>query len=217
MTRLSCAGLGWATGGRFVFADVALALQPATLTVVTGANGAGKSSLIRLLAGDHRPSRGSIALDHVPLERIDPRHLARRIARLDHAPGLYLDLSARENLALFQTLLGRDPRPAEVEARLGAVGIGARDADRPVRGFSRGMLQRTALARVIGSAADVWLLDEPSAGLDASGTATLCEVLMRERQRGTAVLAATHDPALAALADVHLRLEGGRLAPAERA
>ncbi len=215
MTRLLAEGVGWAVDGRFVLVDVELALEPATLTVLTGENGAGKSSLLEILAGTRQPARGAVKLDGVPLPEIAPAHLARRIARLDHAPGLYLELSALENVQLFHALLHPGTVALDAAALLTDVGLASRDHARPVRGFSRGMLQRTALARVLASGADVWLLDEPSTGLDRAGCALLADVLQRVRAQGATLLVATHDPALLPLADRRLHLDHGHLQPAQ--
>ncbi len=217
MTRLAAEAVGWAVAGRFVLVDVDLALAAGSLTALTGENGAGKSSLLALLAGSRKPARGVVKLDDVPLADIDAAHLARRLARLDHTPGLYLELSALENLKLFHGLLHPSrPEPA-IAALLERVGLARRDHDRPVRGFSRGMLQRTALARVLASGADVWLLDEPSTGLDRAGCALLADVLDDARRQGAAILLATHDPALLPLADRQLHLAHGHVVATEAA
>lgn len=209
--RLAGLGVSWAAGDRYVLLDVHLALQPAEIVALTGPNGAGKSTLLDLLAGDQLPVHGQVQLDGVALRDIEPGHLARRIARLGHKPGLYLDLSPVENLQLFAALLDRPRREQDIAGRLETAGIAARDHHRPVRTFSRGMLQRTALARVQASGADVWLLDEPSTGLDLDGSALLTKVLQDARQSGTAVLVATHDPALLRACDRRVHLDLGRL------
>jgi ABC-type multidrug transport system ATPase subunit len=108
-------------------------------------------------------------------------------------------------------LLGRPVDLPGLARRLDQAGIDRRDQDRPVRAFSRGMLQRTALARVQASGADVWLLDEPSTGLDIAGSTLLTQVLQSARGQGTAVLIATHDPDLLRTCDRRLHLEQGRL------
>lgn len=209
--RMACHGASWAADGRYVLLDVELRLHAGEVVALTGANGAGKSTLLDLLAGTQPPDQGQILLDGVPLPDIEPGHLARRIARLGHKPGLYLDLTALENLSLFAALLDRPAdRPALV-ARLEQAGIAPRDQDRPVRAFSRGMLQRTALARVQASGADVWLLDEPSTGLDAAGSRLLAQVLHHARGQGIAVLIATHDADLLGTCDRRVHLDQGRL------
>ncbi len=215
MIRLAADALGWAAGGRFVLVDVDLALPAGSLTVLTGENGAGKSTLLDVLSGNRTPARGVVKLDGVPLAEIEPAHLARRIARLDHAPGLYLELTAQENVQLFRALLHAERGDFDVAAVLDQVGLDRREQTRPVRSFSRGMLQRTAIARVLASQADVWLLDEPSTGLDRAGCDLLAGLLGDARDRGVTLLLATHDPALLPLADRHLHLRHGHLVPSE--
>lgn len=208
MPRLSAHQLAWATGGRHVLLDVNLTLDSGTLTALTGDNGAGKSTLLNLLAGVQKPLNGQVKLDDVPLNDVAPGHLAQRIARLDHQPGLYLDLTPVENVQLFAHLLDRPVDPPRVLARLG---LEPRDFHRPVRGFSRGMQQRTALARVLAVGADIWLLDEPSTGLDQQGCVLLHDLLGEIRSAGVLILLATHDPALVTLADRHINLTNAQL------
>jgi heme ABC exporter ATP-binding subunit CcmA len=211
--RLQAIGAAWAAGDRFILLDACLDVAVGECVVLVGENGAGKSTLLDLLAGVRAPARGSLRLDGVPLPDIDPGHLARRIARLGHRPGLYLDLSAHENVSLFAALANLPVTLADVTAELTLVGIAPRDQHRPVRGFSRGMLQRTALARILMSGADVWVLDEPSTGLDVAGTELLVSTLRRARERGATIVLATHDPALLPVADRKLCVRGGLVVP----
>jgi len=209
--RLRARALRLALGEQLVLLDATLQLHSSEIVALVGDNGAGKTSLIDLLAGSHQPAQGAVELDGVALADIAPHYLAKRIARLDHKPGLYLDLTARENLTLFCQLLDQ-PCPTEFLAKtLETVGLRLPDRDRPVRHFSRGMLQRAALARVIASPADIWLLDEPSTGLDATGCAWLAQLLRQASARGVAILFASHDPLLIAVADRTLHLQHGMI------
>lgn len=209
--RLQASEVCWAVGGRYVLLDLELRLDAGSLVVITGANGAGKSSLLRLLHGALRPDAGTIALDGLPLPEVEAAQLARRIALLGHKPGLFLDLDAAENLNLFAALAGRPLPDGAAAELLGRVGLDRADHRRPVRHFSRGMKQRAALARILAVGSDIWLLDEPSTGLDAQGVALLAELTGQARDRGTALVLVTHDPSVRALADRHLVLGGGRL------
>lgn len=209
--RLQARALRLALGEQLVLLDASLQLYSGEIIALVGDNGAGKTSLIDLLAGSHQTAQGVIELDGVALSDVAPHYLAKRIARLDHKPGLYLDLTARENLKLFCQLLDQ-PCPAEfLDKTLETVGLRPADRDRPVRHFSRGMLQRAAIARVMASPADIWLLDEPSTGLDATGCAWLAELLRRASARGVVILFASHDPLLIALADRALHLQHGMI------
>lgn len=213
--RLEAVNLSWAVGERFVLLDLAWSLPRGCLALLTGANGAGKSTLLDLLAGVRQPLRGHVALDGVPLPDVDPGHLAARVARLGHKPGLYLDLTAHENIGLFARLAGQLAGADWLEARLDEVGIAPRDQHRPLRGLSRGMVQRIALARIRSSGADIWLLDEPSTGLDSDGAAVLSGTLAAARARGVTIVVATHDPLLMRQADQHMELHHGFLHPRE--
>ncbi|MBA2292462.1 MAG: heme ABC exporter ATP-binding protein CcmA [Gemmatimonadales bacterium] len=171
---------------------VTLAVGAGEVVLLLGPNGAGKSTLLRCLAGLARPTRGTVRVGGVDLAR-DPS--ARGvIGMLSHAAMVYDDLTPRENLR-FAAALHEIQDPAErIDAALRAASL-EEHADRPVRGFSRGMLQRLALARATLHAPDVLLLDEPFTGLDARATEALRGRVADERQRGRVQICVTHDPA----------------------
>ena len=158
-------------GGRLLFEGLNLSLNQGDALHVTGPNGCGKSSLIRLVAGLLRPDAGRIERAEVAL--------------------------ADEHLALDRELpLGRALAfwggPKLVDA-IEAFDIG-RLVDVPVRLLSTGQAKRARLARVMASEAPLWLLDEPLNGLDREGAARLAQVIEAHRQAGGAVLAASHLP-----------------------
>lgn len=154
-----------------------------------GPNGAGKSTLLRTLAGLLRANAGSVKVFGCELPA--DGGLRRRIGYLGHESFLYRDLSARENLAYYARLFSVDteqtPRAALVEVGL------ERFAERRVATFSRGMLQRLALARVFLHDPELLLLDEPLTGLDPQGAELLAAMLIERRARGVTILMATHD------------------------
>jgi heme exporter protein A len=212
--RLQAHGLALTLGRRFVLLDLELAVGGGEVVAVAGANGAGKSTLLAVLGGQLAPSAGEVWLDGLALHRLGPAAQARAVAFLGHQPGLYLDLTGVENLRLFATLAGlRGGAEAALRA-LEAVGIDPRDARRPVRQYSRGMTQRVALARLALLPRPLWLLDEPSTGLDLAGRAVLRGVVRGAAAAGAAVVLVSHDPELLAWADRTLLLRGGRLQPA---
>jgi len=209
--RLAARQLAWAAGPRYVLLDLALALKGGEFVVLSGANGSGKTTLMRLLGGRMRATGGTIALDDAPLPTLDPGYVGRRIGWLGHKPGLYLDLTARENVVLFARIAGAAVSSAEVDELLDTVGLRRADRDRPVRQFSRGMQQRAGLARVMATSADVWLFDEPTTGLDHDGRAMLLQVLRDRADAGIAILVASHNHEVINVADRHLHLVDGRL------
>lgn len=172
---------------RLVFSGLSFTLAPGEALLLTGSNGAGKSSLLRLLAGLLPPADGKL-LWHGQDALLDlPAH-ARRLRYLGHQDALKPALSARANLALFARLHGGDP-----EAALAALGLSAL-AELPARVLSSGQKRRLALARLALAPAALWLLDEPTVGLDAASVERLGPLLAAHRLRGGMVAAATHLP-----------------------
>lgn len=172
---LALEGVACRRGGRMLFEGLSLRLAPGDAALVTGANGAGKSSLLRLAcglldaaAGEVRRSEGAALADE----------------------GLALDprLTLGRALAFWARLDGGD-----AAAGMQAMGI-ARLADVPVRMLSTGQRKRAALARLISSGAGLWLLDEPANGLDAEGQERLASAMATHRAAGGAILAASHVP-----------------------
>lgn len=204
-------------GRRWAVRRVSTRFEAGRLTLVTGPNGAGKSTLLGLLAGALRPTEGSLlAFGHDLHHHPEPSELRRRVAWLGHRPFLYGELTGAENLAFHRSLFaanGKGPGGAEDRALLERVGLGAA-ADRPVSTYSRGMVQRLGIARILVQAADAWLLDEPQTGLDREGQSLLAAVLEEAKEAGRCLVVVTHDPApLLPLVDETRSLEGGRLVP----
>jgi ABC-type multidrug transport system ATPase subunit len=184
-----------------------LTLAPGSATALLGPNGAGKSTLCGILATLVRPSTGEVRFGGAA-----GAAARAAIGLCAHDSLCYGDLSARENLLFFAGLYDvPDPRVRASEL-LGRVALeGA--ADRPARTYSRGMLQRLALARALVHRPRFLLLDEPFTGLDRAGVDRLGEILRDERARGTILLVVTHDfDAVAGLVDRVVVLERGHLA-----
>ena len=163
-------------GGRTLFEDLDLRLGVGEAIHLAGPNGSGKSSLIRLAAGLLRPDRGTVRSGRLAL--------ASDLLALDQ------ELSLRRALRFWTMLGGSHDRLDDALAELGL----QRLADVPVRLLSTGQAKRAALARVVASAAPLWLLDEPLNGLDDEGVMRLAAILAEHRRMGGAVLAASHVP-----------------------
>ena len=174
-------------GERVIFAGLSFRLEAGGALLLVGANGAGKSTLLRLLAGLLAPAEGRL-LWHGADALADRAGHAARLRYLSHQDALKPALTARENLDFFARLWG-----GEADAALDTLGL-APLADLPARILSSGQKRRLALARLALAPAALWLLDEPTVGLDAASVARLGGLLARHRDAGGMVLAATHLP-----------------------
>jgi heme exporter protein A len=170
---------------------VSFALAEGEFLTVFGPNGAGKSTLLRMLCGAVRPTRGAVAIEGVDVAGGEVAWRAR-IGLLSHQTFLYGGLTAAENLDFFARLYGLDRRRERVEEALAEVGLRERRDDR-VRGFSRGMQQRLALARTLLHDPAAVFLDEPYTGLDPHAAAMLRRVLERLRDGRRTVVLVTHN------------------------
>ena len=183
---------------------------------ILGANGAGKSSLLKILAGLSRPSGGTFAAyadgDQAALSR---EAIRTRVGYVGHATLLYGELTARENLAFAARLHGRRPTREALDAVLEEFDL--QDVtERRADTFSRGMAQRLAIARAVVHAPSLLLLDEPFTGLDEASGARLEARLATQRGDASgqtrSLVVVTHDPRRAvALADRAIVLHRGRV------
>ncbi len=212
---LEVRGLGLAFGARTALEDVTFALGTEGLTVVLGANGAGKSVLLRVLHGLLPAARGEILWNG----RLPGPPVWRRQAMVFQKPVL-LRRSVAANIAY--ALAARGLPRAERRRRLAAVLESCaleHLAGRPARRLSGGEQQRVALARALALEPDILFLDEPTASLDPASTRTIEQLLLRSRAAGTRLVLVTHDVAQARrLAEDVVFLHGGRVlehAPAE--
>ncbi len=177
-------------GERRVFAGLNFAISRGGLLVLTGANGSGKSSLLRIMAGLLRPAGGTLTWDGAPV-RDDPEAQAARLHYLGHLDAVKPVLTVAENLAFWAALHGG--AAAEVAAALAAFDLTAL-AGVPGGMLSAGQKRRVALARLLTVPAQIWLLDEPTVGLDSPSLARLGAAIADHRATGGRVVAATHTP-----------------------
>jgi heme exporter protein A len=207
MTRLALHDLTVGYGRRPAAHHVTGALAAGDGLAVMGPNGAGKSTLLRLVAGLLRPTAGSARIGDVEAIAA-PKEVRAGLAYAGHQPQLYRGLTARENIDLHLRL---HQATADTGALLERVGLADR-ADERIDGFSRGMLQRLALARATAHDPVLLLLDEPASGLDADGRALL-DATLRAGIGSRTQLVASHDHDLAERLGVRaIQLANGGLA-----
>lgn len=190
--------------------QVTVDLAPGRCYVLLGENGAGKSTLLRVLAGLLRPTHGKVLL----FGDQEPQQARARIGYMSHAPMLYDELTAQENLRYFATLYPSRPCLAPEEV-LRQVGLDPH-LNRPLGQYSQGMRQRTSLARVLMPIPELLLLDEPFSNMDVESARQMVELLSGFRQASRTIVLTTHQRELAApIADWVLTLRAGRVASFE--
>ncbi|MEI7507516.1 MAG: heme ABC exporter ATP-binding protein CcmA [Actinomycetes bacterium] len=171
-------------------AGATLLVRRGEIVLLQGPNGAGKTTLLRLCAGLIPLERGQGRVLGVDLK--NDRELVRhRVGVIGHNNGLYADLTVTENVRFWGRTVGASA--AEVDAALHRMGLNGRLADLPVSRLSAGQKRRTALAGLVARRAELWLLDEPHAGLDASGRDELDQVLKMAAASGATVMVASHE------------------------
>jgi heme ABC exporter ATP-binding subunit CcmA len=195
--------------------QVSVELEQGRCYVLLGENGAGKSTLLRILAGLLRPSFGTVRVfgNYEP-GGLEPHDARERIGYMSHAPMLYDELTAEENLRYFASLYsGRDClSPAEA---LRQVGLDP-ELNRILGQYSQGMRQRTSLARVLLSVPELLLLDEPFSNMDVESAHQMVELLAGFRHSSRTIVLTTHQREMAApIADYVLTLHAGRVASLE--
>jgi heme ABC exporter ATP-binding subunit CcmA len=199
--------------GRFpALAGLDLDVGRGEVVAVEGPNGAGKTTLLRLLAGLVPVVDGEAVVLGVDLRRAR-RQIRARAALLSPAGGLYDELSVADNLRFWARAAGR-PQWAADEA-MGLLGLDGRLAEVPAGRLSTGQRRRTALAVLVARNSELWLLDEPHAGLDAAGRDVVDELVAGAARRGATVLLVSHElERAAALANRRVTITGGRALPA---
>jgi heme exporter protein A len=185
--RLALRGVAIARGYRTLFENLDLDLGPGEILQLTGPNGTGKSTLLRLIAGFLRPDAGTIGWAPLP----EDRSAAECLHYCGHLESLRDGLTALENVEVMAALLGAGAVTCEMA--LDCTGA-ATLADLPVEVLSAGQRRRVGLARLIAAPRPVWLLDEPFTALDRDGQAMVRALMADQVAAGGMVIAATHQP-----------------------
>jgi heme exporter protein A len=191
MPGIEITGLHFTFGGPAVLRGVDLAVEQGSLITIFGPNGTGKTTLLKILAGLLRPSKGTVLIAGVDATRA-PNSLRRLIGMISHQPYLYPQLTGRENLEFYARLYGLKDPQAQATRMLEQLQMTAA-AGAEVGTYSRGMQQRLAVARALLHDPRVLLLDEPFTGLDPQGREQLSTLLRDLRDGERTVVMTTHD------------------------
>lgn len=195
--------------GRQIFGPLDASLEGGKITAVTGANGSGKSTFLKLAAHLLLPSEGKVTV-MADGEELKGESLRQRIAMVTPELRLYDRLTARENLDFLLGLRGRKLDDEAFEKLLFRVGLSQENVKGSYVGeFSTGMAQRLKMAALLAVEADIWLLDEPGTNLDEAGQAMVAREVKAAAEGGVLVAIATNDPGEEALADEAISLAGG--------
>ncbi|MFW5951372.1 MAG: heme ABC exporter ATP-binding protein CcmA [Gemmatimonadota bacterium] len=198
-------------GRRWALRGASFEARPGAAVALMGRNGSGKTTLLRIVATALRPTRGSgTVFGHDLLKGAE--RIRGQVGALLHAPGVYGDLTARENLEFARRMWGGSSAVG-VDGALERVGLVAA-ADERASGFSSGMTRRLSLARLVMRPPRLMLLDEPYASFDADGIELVNELVRETVSRNGIALIATHDPERSsAVVDDVITLEQGRVVP----
>ena len=184
--RLEGSGLACVRGGREVFSGLGFALSGGEALLVTGRNGAGKSSLLRMVAGLIRVTGGQLAITGADAEK----NISEQTHYLGHQDALKPSLTVAENLGFWMRYLGGTGTPQTPLAAVGLAGL----ADLPAAYLSAGQRRRLSIARLVAVNRPIWLLDEPTSALDREAQDTLKGLMQRHLSGGGLIVAAAHGP-----------------------
>jgi heme exporter protein A len=184
--RLEASALTCVRGGREVFSGLGFALDSSEALLITGRNGAGKSSLLRMIAGLVRIAGGCLTATGADPEKTIPE----QVHYLGHLDALKPSLTVLENLEFWSSYLGSTEPP---KSALAAVDLSAL-ADLPAAYLSAGQRRRLSIARLLAAPRPIWLLDEPTTALDREAQGTLAGLMRQHLTGGGLILAAAHGP-----------------------
>ena len=187
---LSFSKLGCTKGGRQLFANVDCELAAGQWLYVTGANGVGKTSLLRMVCGLATVDEGSIQWNDTPIQK-QPEAYRQDLCYLGHLNALQESMTVDENLSFTAALGGLAPNPTQRHEVLTRFGLRGR-SKQLVRHLSQGQKRRVALSRLALSPARLWVLDEPYVAMDESGIQMLADLIAGHLDRGGLTVLTSH-------------------------
>lgn len=201
---LSALGLACVRGDRRLFSDLGFSLEAGAWLQVEGENGAGKTSLLRIVAGLLAPAEGEIRWNGQSVkENRDEFH--GDLLYLGHAGAIKEEFTPLENLRMNAAIAGQHVAEADALKALRRMGLKGRE-ELPARFLSQGQKRRVALARLLVSPAKLWVLDEPFVALDVAAVAMLCSLIEAHLEKGGMALFTSHQEVSLAAAGGALRL-----------
>ena len=208
---LEAHGLRKTYEGRVLLDDADLRLEGGVITTLSGPSGGGKTTLLRILGQLSEADAGQVLLDGVDVRTLVPRDARRRIALVPQAPAMFPG-TVLDNVRTGPRLAGRDLSESTARELIVRAGLDAQFLGQDARALSGGEKLRVAVARALALHPEVWLLDEPTAALDAERADILVRLLRELARDGAPILVVTHDArALGQLGGRHLELSSGRL------
>ncbi|WP_455198447.1 cytochrome c biogenesis heme-transporting ATPase CcmA [Kaarinaea lacus] len=177
-------------GDHRLFSNLGFSLQGGELLRLRGSNGSGKTSLLRTACGLLEPSEGEVLWKGENI-RSQRDEFNRSLTYLGHHNGIKAELTGFENLRLSNSLCGNPVSDEQIYDALGEIGLAGRE-DLPTQVLSQGQKRRVALARLLLSEAELWVLDEPFTALDVKAVDMLSQLIERHLQKGRMVMFTTH-------------------------
>lgn len=184
-------GLIKTIGDKMILRGINLSIKKGETVAILGPNGAGKSTVLKILGGLIKSTSGEVKINGLDLKK-DSYDIKKKLGFLAHNSFLYDHLTPLENLKFFGKLYGVKNVEERAKELIAEVGLKVFTHD-PVRSFSRGMIQRIAIARAIIHQPEILLFDEPHTGLDQQAIKLLNDVIMRMRKEGSTIIMVTHD------------------------